>query len=51
MSRSTGEPILTAPQNDVFTGLLAVALVVLLVGLIILFVRAHTLFPDSPLLG
>lgn len=48
MSRSN-EPIAVAPQNDVYTGLLLATLVVVLVGLILLFMRASTLFPGQPL--
>jgi hypothetical protein len=49
MSRSSPEPIAIKPQNDVYTGLLAVTLVAVIIGLIILFVRAATLFPGEPL--
>lgn len=45
MSRPGMEPIPVKPQNDVYTGMLAVALVAVIVGLVILFVRANTLFP------
>lgn len=46
MSRPTAEPMAIKPQNDVYTALLAVSLVTLIIGLIILFVRASSLFPD-----
>jgi len=49
MSRPMMEPIAIKPQNDVYTGLLAVTLVAVLVGLVILFVRSATLFPGNPL--
>lgn len=46
MSRIGQETIAIKPQNDIYTALLAVALVTLIIGLIILFVRAATLFPE-----
>lgn len=46
MSRPGPEPIAIKPQNDVYTALLAVALVAVLIGLIIMFVRAASLFPE-----
>ncbi|MFN4241784.1 MAG: hypothetical protein ACK4PI_00950 [Tepidisphaerales bacterium] len=46
MSRIGQETIAIKPQNDIYTALLAVALVTLIIGLIILFVRAASLFPE-----
>lgn len=49
MSRMQGEPIVQKAQNDVVTGLLAAALIAQIVGLIVVFVRAKTLFPPNGL--
>lgn len=49
MSRMTGEPIIVKPENDLLTAMLGVALAVEIVALIVLFVRAKTLFPESGL--
>lgn len=49
MSRPTMEPIPVKPQNDVFTGLLAVSLVAVIIGLAMLFVRYNALFPKQAL--
>lgn len=49
MSRMSGEPIIVKPENDVVTALLGVALIVQIVALIVLFVRAKSLFPESGL--
>lgn len=51
MSRPGFDPIPVRPTNDVYTGLLATALVASLVSLIILFVRYGALFPNTPLWG
>lgn len=50
MSRAPGHhPVLVKPTNNVYTVLLIVATIVVLLGLIILFARAGTLFPPSGL--
>jgi len=46
-----GETIVVRPTNNVYTVLAAAAVVVEIVGLILLFMRAGTLFPDGGLLG
>jgi hypothetical protein len=43
MSRSGGETIIVRPTNNVYTVLVAVALVVEIVGFIMFFARAKTL--------
>ena len=50
MSRMQGEPIIQKPQNDLMTVLLAVALVAEIAALIVIFVRASSLFPPGGLL-
>jgi len=47
MSRMTGEPIIVKPESDVLTALLGVALAAEVVALVVLFLRAKTLFPDG----
>lgn len=49
MSRSTSEAIAVKPGLDVYTGLLAAATVACLVGLVILYFRAKTIFPNDPI--
>ena len=47
MSRPVVEVIPVKPSPDIYTGLLAAALVAVICGLVILFVRAQALFPDK----
>jgi hypothetical protein len=51
MSRTTPDPIPVKPGIDVYTGLAAAAFVVLLVGLVIVYLKAAEMFPDQPLWG
>jgi hypothetical protein len=52
MSRAgTGETIVVQPANNVYTALVIVATLIVLVGLIVLFLRAQELFPPDGLLG
>lgn len=49
MSRPGMEPIQVKPGIDVYTGLLAAALVACIIGLVMLYVRSAALFPNQPL--
>jgi hypothetical protein len=45
MSRAaTGDTVVVKPTNNIYTALLAAALVAQIVGLVVLFLRAQTLF-------
>ncbi len=48
MARATGgETIIVRPTNNVYTALVAVAVVVEIVGFVLLFLRAGDLFPGG----
>jgi hypothetical protein len=50
MSRlSSGQPVVTPPTNNVYTALAIVGTLLVILGLIVIFVRAKTLFPESGL--
>jgi len=52
MTRTTrGDQVQVAPTNDVYTGLAAVAVVVLIIGLISLFSQSYAVFDASPFGG
>lgn len=51
MSRITpSQPVITPPTNNVYTALVIVATLIVILGLVVLFLRANTLFPNSGLL-
>ena len=48
MTRTTrGDQVQVAPTNDVYTGLAAAAVVVLIIGLISLFTQSNAVFNDG----
>ena len=47
MSRTTGDRIAVQPSNTIYTALVAIALACVLIGCIIVFVRAATVFPPE----
>lgn len=49
MSRPPLEPIAVKAQPDIFTALLAIGVVTVLVGVILVFVQAQSLFPTQAL--
>ncbi len=50
MSRiSSGQPIVTPPSNNVYTALVIVGTLIVILGLVVIFMRAKTLFPESGL--
>jgi len=49
MSRAaTGDTVVVKPSNNVYTAMLAVALLAQIIALVVVFMRAQTLF-DKPL--
>jgi hypothetical protein len=40
---ASGDTVTVAPSNNVYTGLLGLAVVVVAIGLVVLFLRANTL--------
>lgn len=47
MTRTRSDQIQVAPRNDIYTGLAAAAVVVLIVGLIALFTQSSAVFNDG----
>lgn len=51
MSRAaTGDVVKVAPSNNIYTALAAVGLLATILALVVVFMRASTLFPPSGLL-
>ena len=47
----SGDPVVVKPGNNIYTALAAVALAASIVALVVLFVRANTVFGTSLLSG
>jgi hypothetical protein len=51
MTRSTAPDVIEVrPTNNVYTVLVVVATLVVILGLVVVFMRANTLFPETGLL-
>jgi hypothetical protein len=47
MSRTAGDRIEIKPSNTIYTALVAVALVAVVIGIVVVFMRAATVFPPD----
>jgi hypothetical protein len=45
MTRTAGDRIEVKPSNTIYTALVAIALAVVIVGVVVVFMRAATVFP------